>query len=39
MRFTVHKNIVKISVFGADDIWLSNENSAYRVDGTLIDSK
>ena len=39
MRYTVHKNIVKISVFGIDDIWLSNENSVYRVDTSLTNSK
>ena len=39
MRYTVHKNIVKISVFGDDDTWISNTNSVYRIDGTLTNCK
>jgi hypothetical protein len=39
MRYTVHKNFVKISVFGDDDIWVSNVNSVYRIDGTLNNCK
>ena len=39
MRYTVHKNIVKISVFGVDDIWRNNINSVYRIDGTLNNFK
>jgi hypothetical protein len=39
MRYTVHKNFVKISVFGDDDIWISNSNSVYRIDGTLNNCK
>ena len=39
MRYTVHKNIVKISVFGDDDTWISNSNSVYRIDGTLNNCK
>ena len=35
MRYTVHKNFVKISVFGDDDTWISNTNSVYRIDGTF----
>ena len=39
MRYTVHKNFVKISVFGDDDTWISNSNSVYRIDGTLNNCK
>ena len=39
MRYTVHKNFVKISVFGDDDTWMSNSNSVYRIDGTLNNCK
>ena len=39
MRYTVHKNFVKISVFGDDDTWISNLNSVYRIDGTLNNCK
>ena len=39
MRYTVHKNFVKISVFGDDDTWVSNVNSVYRIDGTLNNCK
>ena len=39
MRYTVHKNFVKISVFGDDDIWATNSNSVYRVDTSLNNCK
>jgi len=39
MRYTVHKNFVKISVFGDDDTWISNTKSVYRIDGTLTNCK
>ena len=39
MRYTVHKNFVKIALFGDDDIWVSNVNSVYRIDGTLNNCK
>ena len=39
MRYTVHKNFVKISVFGDDDIWVTNPNSVYRVDTSLNNCK
>ena len=39
MRYIVHKNFVKISVFGDDDTWISNSNSVYRIDGTLNNCK
>ena len=39
MRYTVHKNLVKIAVFGDDDIWATNSNSVYRVDTSLNNCK
>lgn len=39
MRYTKYKNFVKISLFGDDDIWASNTNSVYIVEGNLINSK
>jgi hypothetical protein len=39
MRYTKYKNFVKISLFGDDDIWLSNSNSVYKIDGTINNSK
>ena len=39
MRYTVHKNFVKISVFGDHDTWISNLNCVYRIDGTLNNCK
>ena len=39
MQYTKYKNFVKISLFGDDDIWLSNSNSVYKVDGTINNSK
>ena len=39
MRYTVHKNLVKISVFGDDDIWATNSNSVYAIDTSLNNCK
>ena len=39
MRYTVHKNFVKISVFGDDDIWATNSNSVYTIDTSLNNCK
>ena len=39
MRYTVHKNLVKIAVFGDDDIWATNSNSVYAIDTSLNNCK
>ena len=35
MRYTEYKKLIKVSLFGKDDIWLTNSDSLYIINGNF----
>ena len=39
MRYTKYKNLIKVTLFGKDDIWLTNSDSVYKINGNFTNFK
>ena len=39
MRYTKYKNLIKVTLFGKNDIWLTNSDSLYKINGNFTNCK
>ena len=39
MRYTKYTKLIKVTLFGKDDIWESKTNSMYKINGSFTNCK